>query len=55
MVYGYIRVSTGKQEQKNQEYEILQFANQKDLGGVDFIQEVVSGTTPWKKRQLAGL
>jgi putative DNA-invertase from lambdoid prophage Rac len=55
MVYGYIRVSTGRQEQKNQEYEILQFANQKGFGGVDFIQEIVSGTTPWKKRQLAQL
>ena len=55
MIYGYIRVSTCKQEQKNQEYEILQFANQKGLGGVSFTQEVISGTTPRKKRQPAQL
>lgn len=55
MTYGYIRVSTNKQDQQNQEYEILQFVNSHSLVPVKWITETVSGTISWRERQLAGL
>ncbi|RII28375.1 MAG: resolvase [Geobacter sp.] len=54
-VYGYIRVSTNRQDGDNQRYSILEFANGKKLGTIDFVDEVVSGTVGWQKRQLADL
>jgi DNA invertase Pin-like site-specific DNA recombinase len=54
-VFGYIRVSTDKQELENQEYIILQYANKNGLGNVDILAETVSGKISWKKRELAQL
>ena len=34
MTYGYIRVSTDKQELENQKHEILKYSNSKKLGNV---------------------
>jgi len=50
--YGYLRVSTKKQDIDNNKAEILLFANQKDLGKVIWIQETVSGRKDWRKRVL---
>ena len=55
MTYGYTRVSTHGQNGGNQKHEILEFANTKNLGRVDFIQEVISGTISWRNRELGGL
>jgi len=55
MTYGYTRVSTQGQNGENQKHEILDFANAKSLGRIDFVQEVVSGTTSWKDRELGSL
>lgn len=55
MTYGYTRVSTQGQNGGNQKHEILEFANTKGLGRVDFVQEVISGTISWKNRELGGL
>ena len=46
--YAYIRVSTDKQDLENQKYSILQYANNKKLGNVEFIEEAVSGKVSWK-------
>jgi putative DNA-invertase from lambdoid prophage Rac len=54
-VYGYIRVSTDKQETENQRFEILKYANRKKLGNVEFIEETISGRKSWKNRELGKL
>jgi putative DNA-invertase from lambdoid prophage Rac len=51
-VYGYLRVSTKKQEIDNNKSEILLFANNKSLGNLIWIQETVSGRKDWRKRIL---
>jgi len=53
--YAYIRVSTDKQDLENQRYAILEFANKKKLGNVEFIEEAVSGKVSWKNRKLKDL
>jgi DNA invertase Pin-like site-specific DNA recombinase len=53
--YAYIRVSTDKQDLENQKFAILQYANNKKLGNVEFIEEAVSGRISWKNRKLKNL
>ena len=53
--YAYIRVSTDKQDLENQKFTILQYANTKKLGNVEFIEEAVSGSISWKNRKLKDL
>ena len=40
--YGYIRVSTTRQDTENQRYALLDFANDSKLGNVEIIAETVS-------------
>lgn len=51
-VYGYLRVSTTKQEESNYKSAILTLANEKKLGNVTWISETVSGRKDWRKRLL---
>jgi len=53
--YAYIRISTDKQDLENQKFAILQYANNKKLGNVEFIEEAVSGRISWKNRKLKDL
>ncbi len=53
--YAYIRISTDKQDLENQRYSILEYANKKKLGSVEFIEETVSGKVSWKNRKLKDL
>lgn len=55
MIYGYIRVSTKKQDVDNQRYELLKFAQGNQLSIGEFIEETVSGTKSYKDRKLGGL
>ncbi|MGO9019123.1 MAG: recombinase family protein [Syntrophobacteraceae bacterium] len=50
---GYLRVSMEKQSTSKNKAEVLQFANEKKLGHVDWIEEKVSGTKDWKLRAIA--
>jgi DNA invertase Pin-like site-specific DNA recombinase len=50
---GYLRVSTIDQDIEKNKADILKLANERDLGKVHFVEEKVSGKTPWRKRQLA--
>ncbi|MFK7826247.1 MAG: recombinase family protein [Oligoflexales bacterium] len=52
-IVAYIRVSTIDQDLAKNRADILELANQKRLGHVDFIEEVVSGKISWKKRKIA--
>ena len=46
---GYIRVSTLDQNPKKNRADILLFANDNNIGKVEFIEEQVSGKISWRK------
>ena len=52
MNYGYIRVSTDKQTSKNQKLVIKEFAKNKRLKKIQWIDETISGIKNPKKRKL---
>jgi len=52
MTYGYIRVSTDKQDLENQKHEVLNYSNIKKLGNVDFIEETISTRIALEKRRI---
>lgn len=54
-VYGYIRVSTDKQDSTNQKHEILEYANKERFGNVDFIEETISSRIKFEKRDISNL
>lgn len=55
MVYAYIRVSCDKQSVENQRFEINQYCTHSNLLIDKWIEETVSGTTPFPKRRLGRL
>ena len=55
MVYGYIRVSSDKQTVENQRFEIKRFCEKKELSIDGWIEETISGTQAYNKRQLGML
>lgn len=55
MIYGYIRVSSDKQTVENQRYEIEKFALRNNLKIDKYIEETISGTMGFEKRQLGKL
>ena len=55
MKYGYIRVSSDKQTVENQRFEIEQFCRKEAIQVDGWIEETVSGTKPYSKRQLGKL
>ena len=50
-IIGYLRVSTAQQDHGNQKLGILQLAN-KNNWKVSFVEETMSGTISYKKREL---
>jgi DNA invertase Pin-like site-specific DNA recombinase len=52
-VIGYLRVSTASQELEKNRADILKLANDKDLGKVTFVEEIISGKVSWRNRKLA--
>lgn len=55
MNYGYIRVSTDKQTVENQRYEIKRYARKNKIKIDYWIEETISGTINFKKRNLGKL
>lgn len=55
MTYGYIRVSSDKQTVENQRFEINNFCKRNGLLVDDWIEETISGTKAYTKRQLGDL
>ena len=55
MIYGYIRVSSDKQTVENQRFEINKFCEKQNLVINDWIEESISGTKNYTKRQLGNL
>ena len=52
MIYGYIRVSSDKQTVENQRFEINNFCQKNDMQIDGWIEETISGTKAYNKRQL---
>ena len=55
MTYGYIRVSTEHQTVENQRFEIKNFCKRQELTVDGWIEETISGTKSYDKRQLGRL
>ena len=55
MIYGYIRVSSDKQTVENQRFEINKFCEKKNIVINDWIEETISGTKNYTKRQSCEL
>ncbi|MBQ7671840.1 MAG: master DNA invertase Mpi family serine-type recombinase [Paludibacteraceae bacterium] len=52
MNYGYIRVSSDKQTVENQRFEIVRFCKENNFKIDGWIEETISGTKAYNKRQL---
>jgi DNA invertase Pin-like site-specific DNA recombinase len=52
---GYLRVSTADQDLAKNKNDILHLANSKDLGKVQFVEEIASGKNTWRNRKIAGV
>lgn len=55
MIYGYIRVSSDKQTVENQRFEINKFCVREKIKIDGWIEETISGTKAYDKRQLGKL
>ena len=55
MIYGYIRVSTDTQTVENQRFEIQRFCAARQITIDGWIEETISGTKSYNKRQLGKL
>ena len=55
MIYGYIRISTDKQHNQNQHYEIEQFAENNNLKIDKWIEETISSKKDLEERKLGKL
>ena len=55
MIYGYIRVSSDKQTVENQRFEINNFCIKNSMQIDGWIEETISGTKSYSKRQLGNL
>lgn len=51
----YLRVSTNDQDLEKNKGAILSLANDKGLGKVQFVEDVVSGVTNWRQRKIAAI
>ncbi|MBO4745057.1 MAG: recombinase family protein, partial [Bacteroidales bacterium] len=55
MIYGYIRVSSDKQTVENQRFEINNFCLKENMHIDGWIEETISGTKNYDKRELGRL
>ena len=55
MIYGYIRVSSDKQTVENQRFEINNFCKRENIVIDGWIEETISGTKAYNKRELGKL
>lgn len=55
MIYGYIRVSSDKQTVENQRFEINNFCSREAMRIDGWIEETISGTKSYNKRELGKL
>lgn len=49
---GYLRVSTDGQDTEKNKTAVRAYANSKNFGRVEFVEEKISGRVPWKERKI---
>lgn len=54
-VFAYLRVSTDSQDVNNQKLGVLDYCNAQNLTPIKFVEDTMSGTTPWKERSIGKL
>ena len=54
-VYAYLRVSTLDQDNDKFKLDLLEYANSKTLGQIEFVEEKITGTKHWRQRKLGEL
>ena len=54
-VYAYLRVSTDQQDVDNQRHGILEYANQRNITGLQFVEDSASGKIKWRERKSGDL
>ena len=55
MIFGYIRVSSDRQTVENQRFEINKFCETQNMKIDGWIEETISGTKNYNKRELGKL
>ena len=55
MIFGYIRVSTDKQNTENQRFEILKFSESREMIIEEWIEETISATKKLEDRKFGAL
>lgn len=50
---GYLRISTNDQDLEKNKSAILSLANDKGLGRIQFVEEIISGKVIWRNRKIA--
>lgn len=53
--YAYLRVSTDQQDVDNQRHGILEYANQRGITGLQFVEDNASGKIKWRDRKSGDL
>ncbi len=53
--FAYLRVSTNQQDVNNQRHGLLEYANAKQLGSMQFIEDTISARQKWEERALGTL
>lgn len=52
MTFAYVRISTNKQDLQNQKHALLQYANDKNLGQINFIEAISSSFKKEEDRKI---
>lgn len=53
--YTYLRVSTNRQDVKNQKLGVLEYCNSHGITPLKFVEDTVSGKTPWRERAIGAI
>jgi DNA invertase Pin-like site-specific DNA recombinase len=51
----YLKFSADDQDYQKNKVNILKFAGDRNMGEINFVEEICSGKMPWKKRQIKSL
>ena len=50
--FAYLRISSDHQDVKNQKLGVMEYCNSHNITGLKFIEDTISGKTPWRKRGI---
>lgn len=53
--FAYLRVSTDRQDVKNQKLGVLDYCNSHNITPLKFVEDTASGKTPWRERAIGSI